>query len=306
MKKQNFSQFLDSLKKEGYALFGDFNLTGKIPPYSYKKYLLPPQETLFKFTKNRIEENFQSKKQALVGLTLPDLRALILFDHVFEKDPYYQKRRQNTLVIGQSLAPEDELVYQSFELTNEENLLEHVKFDLFFQNRRNKLQIISGSSLGSQILEKLKIKDFDYVEFAGPIKEEGPEPRMLKIKAKLEKKYQPKIWEELGKICVACGKCSLVCPTCFCFFLEDEISPDQKGSRQRLWNSCFYNHFSKTSSGHQALDSVAKKIYFWYYHKFVRIPAEYKFPGCVSCGRCDKACPAKIKIQETLAKILKS
>ena len=51
------------------------------------------------------------------------------------------------------------------------------------------------------------------------------------------------------------------------------------------------------------MDTVKKKIYFWYVHKFVRIPKEYKLPGCVSCGRCVKACPVGIDIFRNIAKL---
>ncbi len=38
----------------------------------------------------------------------------------------------------------------------------------------------------------------------------------------LELKKDDPVWEELGKKCLCCGSCSMVCPTCACFNVMDE------------------------------------------------------------------------------------
>ena len=42
----------------------------------------------------------------------------------------------------------------------------------------------------------------------------------------LELKKDDPVWDELGKKCLCCGSCSMVCPTCSCFNVADEIGPD--------------------------------------------------------------------------------
>lgn len=124
-----------------------------------------------------------------------------------------------------------------------------------------------------------------------------------KIQEKLRKtSHKHKIWRELAKICIECGQCTQVCPTCFCFRFEDKAS----GERNKIPDSCFYHDFSEVAGEHKFLDSTAKRLYFWYYHKFVRIPDEYNLPGCVMCQRCTKACPVGIDIKKVLNKILKT
>ena len=111
-----------------------------------------------------------------------------------------------------------------------------------------------------------------------------------------------KLWDELEKICIACGKCSLVCPTCFCFDTRD--APKEKSiSRRRVWGNCFYPEFTAIAGGQDYTDTVKKKIQFWYEHKFVRIPAEYRIPGCVSCNRCTKVCPVGIDIVKNINRL---
>jgi len=36
--------------------------------------------------------------------------------------------------------------------------------------------------------------------------------------------YGSNIWDTLGERCLACGSCTNVCPTCFCFDVQDEWS----------------------------------------------------------------------------------
>jgi len=70
--------------------------------------------------------------QVLLGVGLPDLRALTLYDLVFEKDKYYQARKRKTLVVGYiNLGAKSD--YTHWHKQYEENILEHLKFDVFIE-----------------------------------------------------------------------------------------------------------------------------------------------------------------------------
>ena len=124
--------------------------------------------------------------------------------------------------------------------------------------------------------------------------------KMKKVKEKMEKEYKEEIWQKLGERCIECGKCTAICPTCFCFRLDD----NSKKIRCRTLDSCFFHDFSQIGGGFKSLDTTAKRIYFWYYHKFVRIPEQYNLAGCVECGRCTEVCPVKIDLEKVLEEIL--
>ena len=286
----------------------EIDWSGQMPSNSWKSVFLPHNEVLFNADRGGrlVEAKGKNLAVACVGMNVLDLKALTLFDLVFANDSYYQKRRNNILVIGFSPDwPNDYKKFKVFSHNWEENILEHVVFDVFLAKiRGGQLKIYSGSPKGQKILESYGIKDYQNIEFAGPIQEKGQDKKMLSLKDKIVKSRNKPIWDKLDKICLACGKCSIVCPTCFCFDLEDKLEPGKAG-RTKKWGNCFYNDFSKVAGGHRELDTVKKKIYFWYTHKFLRIPEEYGVPGCVSCGRCSKVCPVKIDINKNIQAISK-
>ena len=64
---------------------------------------------------------------------------------------------------------------------------------------------------------------------------------------------------------------------------------------------------SGEAGGAKTLKTTAQKIHFWYYHKFVRIPEQFKaYLGCYECMRCFKVCPVGINIQEVIKQILEN
>jgi sulfhydrogenase subunit beta (sulfur reductase) len=128
---------------------------------------------------------------------------------------------------------------------------------------------------------------------------------MLKYRDALKKIYKKEIWEDdLGARCIECGKCAIICPTCFCFDIKDQPNlVDGSGARKRAWSACFYNDFSEIAGGYKFLKTTAERIHFWYYHKFVRIPDQFQIMGCVGCGRCAKVCPVNINIFKVLASL---
>lgn len=303
------------LKKSGQILIkeihkaGQLCLNGELPFYSFKRFFVPEQECLFHYKNHKLAPHQRAEKIALVGMNVLDLKAVNLYDQIFEKDRYYQRRRRNLLIIGYSLTPE--IQDNLFEEKYEEDILEHLPFDIFLANSqqptvnsKNEYRIFTGSIKGQRILEDFGYKDYQHIQFSGPVPEGKLDEKMERLRDRLKNHPNPKIWEELGKTCLECGKCTLACPTCFCFHMDDKPGQEENaGQRTRAWDSCFYQEFSEVAGGHKFLKTTAERIYFWYYHKFARIPDEFNFMGCVGCRRCAKVCPVGIDIAEVLKQI---
>lgn len=341
-----FQKFIQYLQKQNHQIIGpkrtgdkllfteinepkNLVLTGELCFYPPKKYFLPEKESLFNYKKSRLTEILPNikplvpglpkfSKQAIFGLTPYDLKGILLYHQVFEKDIYFQERIKNTLIIGQSPMPCDSKDFCFWEDDFEEDLLEHLKFDLYLGVtdshglktdsqglRLKRFKVYTGSEAGQKVLDKFGYKNYEHIDYVGPLKEQGLDQRTYELKEAV-KNSNPEFWQELGKICLACGKCALVCPMCFCFDITDKPSfNSSEGRRVREWTTCFYEEFSQISGGHQFLDKVAKRIHFWYEHKFVRLPTEFGFTGCTGCGRCIQVCPVGINIQSNLERIVK-
>ena len=285
----------------------NIDYSGRIPENTFKQLFLPDQEEFFSWQKGKIKKSIAKKQRgkAAFGMTVLDLKALGLFDLVFAKDPYYLIKRESNIVIGiSSGAPADYEEYKVFSMDKEENVLEHVPFDIFIErNKADEFKIYSGSPKGRKVLRSAGVNVFENIQFAGLIQEEGPDQRMLKLMPLVKGSEDNLVWEEIAKICTACGKCSVACPTCFCFDLLDESKSDGEIAKMRTWGNCFYPEFSQVAGSKKFVDTVKQKLFFWYEHKFSRTPTDYKVPGCVSCMRCFKVCPVGINIVEVLNKL---
>jgi ferredoxin len=103
-------------------------------------------------------------------------------------------------------------------------------------------------------------------------------------------------WDDVAGRCLACGNCTMVCPTCFCTSVEDlsDLS-GETASRVRRWDSCFGLAFSYIHGG-SVRASRAARYRQWLTHKLANWQDQFGTPGCVGCGRCITWCPAGIDI----------
>jgi sulfhydrogenase subunit beta (sulfur reductase) len=107
--------------------------------------------------------------------------------------------------------------------------------------------------------------------------------------------YDHPLWAELGERCLSCGACNLVCPTCYCFDVQDEISIDlRSGVRIRSWDSCQLPRFATVAGGHNFRRQRADRLRHRFMRKGKYLQESFNMVGCVGCGRCAQSCPVDI------------
>jgi sulfhydrogenase subunit beta (sulfur reductase) len=117
-------------------------------------------------------------------------------------------------------------------------------------------------------------------------------------------------WEEIARRDLACGNCTMVCPTCFCNSSFDRVSmpsmsrnhEESSGVRVRTWDSCFSRNFARVHGGNFRPSRRARYRH-WMAHKLAYWIEQFGAPGCVGCGRCITWCPAGIDLTHELEEL---
>jgi len=109
--------------------------------------------------------------------------------------------------------------------------------------------------------------------------------------------YDADFWEDVAFSCINCGTCTFLCPTCWCFDIQDETH-GKSGKRYKNWDSCMFPLFTLHGSGHNPRGDKVMRVRQRFMHKLKYFLDKYD-DGimCVGCGRCVRACPVNIDIR---------
>jgi len=119
-----------------------------------------------------------------------------------------------------------------------------------------------------------------------------PKERVPKL---LEENYDNPYWESRSEACLSCGSCVMVCPTCFCFDVKEDVALNLKeGERIRLRDACVLADFAKVATGENFRHDKASRLRHRIFRKGKYVLEKYGMVGCVGCGRCAIACLADI------------
>ena len=118
------------------------------------------------------------------------------------------------------------------------------------------------------------------------------------LRERLQRSYESPRFDEVAKRCLACGNCTMVCPTCFCATLTDATDiTAERAWRRATWDSCFSQEFSYVHGG-SVRTSGGARYRQWLTHKLLTWHDQFGTSGCVGCGRCITWCPVGIDITE--------
>ena len=102
-------------------------------------------------------------------------------------------------------------------------------------------------------------------------------------------------WQSISERCLACGNCTLVCPTCFCSAVEHTTDLEGNATHTRRWDTCFSAGHSYIHGG-SVRSSTAPRYRQWLTHKLSTWQEQFGTSGCTGCGRCIAWCPVAIDI----------
>ena len=276
-----------------------------------KKYFLPPKEQLFTYDTQGYYPTVSGldKRLVLFGVHACDIYGLNMLDEVFAEgsypDPYYKARRRNVAVIGIDCVPDDYCFCRSMRADFVEK-----GFDLFFYDLGDYYFVLVGTALGDDMVlateslfESVAAEDIELYK-------RHSEDKVALFKTDLELRhlpeifeleYQNKMWNELGERCLACGACTVVCPTCYCYDVADTVGLGEcKGERERCWDSCLYSSHARVAVGENFRETQADRVKFRMYHKQRGFVVEHGRPSCIGCGRCEVTCPVDIHILDVM------
>ena len=255
LSKSNLVPFLEGLEPEFEVnvplyegqdvLFGDLDSSklatdfiGK-PRLSPKEYFFPQRERLFTFRNNggvEVEAHLNETKRVIWGIRPCDLYGLKFLDMVYLSDyvdPYYQARRSNTILLGLNCNQAEESCFCSSMGTGP---FAREAFDLLFTDLGDVFLVQIGSKAGEKLIEKqanLFTNATGKDEEQARILEEKSKKTfktsidLRKVRAKIAGASSGPVWDEEAAKCIRCGGCNWVCPTCYCFNIEDVTAGDE-------------------------------------------------------------------------------
>jgi len=281
------------------ALRLDYDVTLQPP----KKYFQPPVETVMTYEiGGEYKSQCDNEKFILIGVHPYDMIAINQMDKIFSQDNYdnhYMTRRNNAAIIACDVVTPSKNVFASSMGTatvkqGYDVLLTDIGDSYIAEAATKKGQALLAKAAGATEAgdNDLKKRMQVWEKNKKSLNKHELNCKPSDLPGLLEKAYNHPVWEEKAKTCFSCGSCNQVCPTCYCFNVQDDVSWNLKaGKRMRAWDGCLLDGFTKVAGEHEFRKNRADRFRHRIYRKGKYVPG--KIGGeiaCVGCGRCVGAC----------------
>jgi len=280
-------------------------------PQGIKPWLFAPRESLWRAERNdsgRVEfvcDMPEFKPTAFIGARACDLAALSLQDQVFmdvAMDPWYVERRRSLFVVAVNCSHP---ASTCFCASTGDGPGARDGFDLALDELDDGFVARASSEDGRAVLDEMGLAVADAAQLAGAQQQlqdaAAAQSRSLpgtNLRDRLLAQLEHPRWDEVATRCLACGNCTMVCPSCFCHAEREEPTLGGHGSEHlREWDSCF-------SGGHSYIHGLTmrpdtrSRYRQWLVHKLGTWHDQFGRSGCTGCGRCISWCPVGIDITE--------
>jgi len=316
--QQDFSVFVPS-RESGVAewiawdgqdtAFLDWFRNTVIPP---KSNFLPNMEKLFDFRKeaegyNMTVAETEAPRKLIFGIRPCDARAMAIIDKVFQdayQDAYYLNRRKNAVLVGMGCVnPYDSCFCTSLglgpaEAADVDLMLTDIGDSLLIEEITEKGQELIGKTQGLEDATKEdETKAAATKETAAKKITRNIDTRRIAERLPLAFEDEA-FWEKISAKCVSCGICTFLCPTCYCFDINDEALKGD-GARYRNWDCCSFPIYTQMPAENPRKEKwrrVRQKVH----HKYDFYPRLFDVIACTGCGRCIRQCPVNWDITQTL------
>ena len=280
-----------------------------------KASFLPVMEEMFRFQKKKGSYQLEprklgERKQLIFGVRSCDANAMDILDMTYKEgyeDPYYLSRRDNTLLTGLVCArPYDSCFCTSMGSAPSDSS----KVDIMLTDIGDEMLVEAVTEAGRELIgrtngmEKATRADETRAREA----REAADHRVIRrldttgIADKLLSSFDDEeYWKKTAAKCISCGICTLLCPTCYCFDINDEMV-GQQGTRFRCWDSCAFSIYTKMPMENPRAEKwrrVRQKVC----HKYEFYPMSFGVIACTGCGRCIRLCPVNWDITQTIESV---
>jgi len=298
------------LEKRGDQAFFGF----AVGQQSWKQFLFPPHQTLWQIDKQGSGFKVSPPaadvpKYAFIGARACELAAMEVQDRVFIKgahvDPVYQARREQAFIVAVNCAHQDKGT--CFCVSMGTGPQATAGFDLslteVLQGEAHFFVAEPGTQRGAEILQAVPQQKASQAEVeaaaqlvAAMAGNMGRKLNTTGLKDLLYGNYEHPRWDDVATRCLNCGNCTMVCPTCFCHTLTDDLDlSGQTAQRRRQMDVCYTVDFSHLFGG-SIRTSPKSRYRQWLTHKLATWIDQFGCFGCVGCGRCITWCPVGIDI----------
>jgi sulfhydrogenase subunit beta (sulfur reductase) len=286
-------------------------------PQGLKPLLFAPAEPLWRVERDADGHlDFQvheptPQSTTVLGVRACDLAALRLQDQHFlegpRADPYYRARRADLLLVAVDCShPADTCFCAS---TGDGPACDSAA-DIILTELDDGFLLRTGSERGLAIAAQLPTRPADESQLQAARDSinaaAAAQPRQrpqADLHATLLTRQDHARWDDIATRCLACGNCTMVCPTCFCHRSEETPALGGAGSEHgRVWDSCFTDGHAHLHGGHLR-QTIRDQYRQWLTHKFAGWVEQYGRSGCTGCGRCISWCPVGIDVTAELAEL---